>query len=396
MRINFFKEKNKIKLNANLDFDSDNAFSNANHESNNYLNANSDNEYDHYGFEKSKEYTSESTTDKRSIEKHRKKIEKRLSPHERVHKPSHRIGDTRVRSCRTAHSSKCGDRVWQLYFTFKRDIKKSYYLKTLIRKGIPDKLRPDIWPYLLESMVLYLKYPTIYEKCLNSELEQKVLSQIELDIIRTFPHNKNLRNVLHAFAVYKPKINYCQSMNFIAAIALIFLKEELAFWSIVQLIDSDYSHEKINISDYYNNEMRGLRRDIIVIEELIKTKLPVVHARLKEFDVDLSWICSEWLLCLFCTAFPITTTLRIWDCLFYEGDKIIFRITLALFKMNQEKIIELNSLESILLLFKETTKNMVECDRLMYIAFNEIGVLKKKNIRKLRVKADDMIKSGAA
>ncbi|KAI4838266.1 GTPase-activating protein [Plasmodium brasilianum] len=351
MRINFFKEKNKIKLNKNLDFDSDNALSNVNNESNNYLTANSgmlritkrkekkrsnyssmsrsnntnNNEYDHYGFEKNKEFTAESTTDKRALEKHRKKIEKR----------------------------------WKLYFTFKRDIKKSYYLKTLIRKGIPDKLRPDIWPYLLDSMVLYLKYPTIYEKCLNSELEPKYRMNS--------PGLIQLRNVLHAFAVYKPKINYCQSMNFIAAIALIFLKEELSFWSIVQLIDSDYSHEKINISDYYNNEMRGLRRDIIVIEELVRTKLP-----------------------------EITTTLRIWDCLFYEGDKIIFRITLALFKMNQEKLVELNSLESILLLFKETTKNMVECDKLMYIAFNEIGVLKKKSIRKLRLKAEDLIKNGLA
>ncbi|CRH00013.1 GTPase-activating protein, putative [Plasmodium relictum] len=370
MRINFFKEKNKIKIKKNNDCISDNAFSNANNESYNYLTANN-NEYDHYGFEKNKECIVEST-DKRALEKHKKQIERR----------------------------------WQFYLTFKRDIKKNYYLKTLIRKGIPDKLRPDIWPHLLDSMVLCLKYPTIYEKCLNSELEPKVLSQIELDIIRTFPHNKNyrrnspgliqLKNVLRAFAVYKPKINYCQSMNFIAAITLIFLKEELAFWSIIQLIDSDYSHDKINISDYYNNEMRGLRRDIIVIEELIKMKMPEVHSRLKEFDVDISWICSEWLLCLFCTAFPITTTLRIWDCLFYEGDKIIFRITLALFKMNQQKIIELNSLESILLLFKECTKNMVECDKLMYIAFNEIGVLKKKNIKKLRVKAENIIKNTIA
>ncbi|ETW48676.1 hypothetical protein PFMALIP_03215 [Plasmodium falciparum MaliPS096_E11] len=60
-------------------------------------------------------------------------------------------------------------------------------------------------------------------------------------------------------------------------------------------------------SDYYNNEMRGLRRDIIVIEELIRVKLPDVHLRLKEFDVDLSWICSEWLLCLFCTTFKSST-----------------------------------------------------------------------------------------
>ncbi|KOB60056.1 hypothetical protein PFHG_01818 [Plasmodium falciparum HB3] len=300
MRINFFKEKNKIRLNKNLDFDSDIAISNANNESNNYLTANSDNEYDHYGFEKNKEYTQENNDDnKRNLEKYKKKIERR---------------------------------------------------------------------------------------CLNSELESKVLSQIDLDIIRTFPHNKNyrlnspgwvhLKNVLRAFAVYKPKNKLLS-----------------AFWSIVQLIDSDYSHEKINISDYYNNEMRGLRRDIIVIEELIRVKLPDVHLRLKEFDVDLSWICSEWLLCLFCTTFPITTTLRIWDCLFYEGDKIIFRITLALFKLNQQKLCELNSLESILLLFKETTKNMFECDKLMYIAFNEIGVLKKKTIRKLRLKAEDIIKN---
>ncbi|EAA18055.1 hypothetical protein [Plasmodium yoelii yoelii] len=37
MRINFFKEKNKIKLNKNHNFDSDNTFSNENPESNKCL-----------------------------------------------------------------------------------------------------------------------------------------------------------------------------------------------------------------------------------------------------------------------------------------------------------------------------------------------------------------------
>ncbi|CAD2091372.1 GTPase-activating protein, putative [Plasmodium vinckei brucechwatti] len=368
MRINFFKEKNTIILNKNLNFDSDNTFSNENPESNKCLASVSDDEHDHYGFEKNRESNSTKNIDIEALEKRKRKTEKK----------------------------------WEQYFSVKRDIKKNHYLKKLIRKGIPDKFRMNIWPYLLGSVVLYTKYPTIYERCLNSEIEPKVLSQIELDMLRTFPHNKNyqlnahgltkLRNVLRAFAIYKPKINYCQSMNFIAAITLLFLKEELAFWSIVQLIDSDYSHKKINISDYYNHEMRGLRRDIIVIEELIKIKFPNVYAHMKEYDVEVSWICSEWLLCLFCTAFPIATTLRIWDCLFYEGDKIIFRIVLALFKINQEKLIKSNSLESILYLFKESTKNMVESDKLMHIAFKEIGSLKKNKIKKLRMKADDIIK----
>ncbi|EAA18056.1 hypothetical protein [Plasmodium yoelii yoelii] len=376
----------------------------------------SDDEYDHYGFEKSREAISVEDIDKEALEKRKRKIEKKyytflyIKRQKIYYIPIYTY--FRICMCMRIYFREyilfikmliinflCR---WQQYFTVKRDIKKNYYLKKLIRKGIPDKFRMNIWPYLLGSVVLYTKYPTIYERCLNSEIEPKVLSQIELDMLRTFPHNKNyqlnaqgltkLRNVLRAFAIYKPKINYCQSMNFIAAITLLFLKEELAFWSIVQLIDSDYSHKKINISDYYNHEMRGLRRDIIVIEELIKIKFPNIYMHMKEFDVDVSWICSEWLLCLFCTAFPITTTLRIWDCLFYEGDKILFRIVLALFKMNQEKLIKSNSLESILYLFKESTKNMVESDKLMHTAFKEIGSLKKKKIKKLRMKADDIIK----
>lgn len=367
MKINIFKDRHKLKLNKTNECDSENALSVDNNEINNYLTIFSDNEYDHYGFEKNKECSNE-TSDNKDVARDKKYIERR----------------------------------WNVYLSFRKEIKKNFYLKALIRRGIPDKLRPQIWPHLLDSMILYLKYPTVYEKCLNTELEPKIRNQIELDIIRTFPNNKNyqrnsvglvhLKNVLHAFAIYKPKINYCQSMNFVTAITLIFLKEELAFWSIVQLIDSDFSNEKLSISEYYNNGMCGLRRDILVIEELIKMKMPEVHSKLKELEVDMSWICSEWLLCLYCTAFPITTTLRIWDCLFYEGDKILFRIALALFKLNEKKILELHSLEAILFMFKNYTKNMVETDKLMHSAFHGIGVLKKKKIKKLRMVAEDIIK----
>ena len=70
------------------------------------------------------------------------------------------------------------------------------------------------------------------------------------DLPRTFPSNQfmateegqaALGRVLLAFSVHKPKIGYCQSMNYIAALLLIALErnEENAFWVLVSLIDDD-------------------------------------------------------------------------------------------------------------------------------------------------------------
>ena len=41
----------------------------------------------------------------------------------------------------------------------------------------------------------------------------------------------------------------------------------------------------------------------------------------------------SWFSSLFCTALPAETAVRIWDVLFLEGPKILFRVALALFKV---------------------------------------------------------------
>lgn len=48
-----------------------------------------------------------------------------------------------------------------------------------------------------------------------------------------------LRNVLHAFAVRRPEIGYCQSMNFLVATLLLVLDhdEEEAFWVLSRVIE---------------------------------------------------------------------------------------------------------------------------------------------------------------
>lgn len=44
-------------------------------------------------------------------------------------------------------------------------------------------------------------------------------------------------------------------------------------------------------------------------------------------------------LCLFATSVPSETVARIWDALFNEGPKILFRVALALLKLEEEALL---------------------------------------------------------
>ena len=50
------------------------------------------------------------------------------------------------------------------------------------------------------------------------------------------------------------------------------------------------------------------------------------------------------------------TVLRIWDCLFYEGSKVLFRVALTLIRHNQPEILMARSLMDVCECFKSITK----------------------------------------
>lgn len=63
--------------------------------------------------------------------------------------------------------------------------------------------------------------------------------------------------------------------------------------------------------------------------------------------------------------------LRIWDCLFSEGSKIIFRVALTLIKQHQAFILEATSFADICEKFKEITKGsfVMECHTFMQVRY---------------------------
>ena len=112
------------------------------------------------------------------------------------------------------------------------------------------------------------------------------------------------------------------------------MSEERAFWVLAALL------EDILPSDYYSEDMVGGRVDQLVLQSCIAWKIPSVNAVLKESKTTLEPVAAPWFLCLFINTLPLYIVCRIWDCLFWEGNIVLFRIGLSLMKLKAEGILE--------------------------------------------------------
>ena len=75
-----------------------------------------------------------------------------------------------------------------------------------------------------------------------------------------------LRRVLVAFSWYDPVVGYCQGLNRLAAIALLFLEEEDAFWCLVAIV------QHLLPQDYYSRTLLGSQTDQRVLNDLLRTR----------------------------------------------------------------------------------------------------------------------------
>jgi hypothetical protein len=82
---------------------------------------------------------------------------------------------------------------------------------------------------------------------------------------------ESLRRILQAFALHHPAIGYCQSLNFLAGMMLIFMSEEESFWLLITVV------EKLLPPDYYTKSMVGTYVDQFVLAHIIKKYLPNIH-----------------------------------------------------------------------------------------------------------------------
>nr|XP_055216218.1 growth hormone-regulated TBC protein 1 isoform X3 [Gorilla gorilla gorilla] len=271
-------------------------------------------------------------------------------------------------------------------------VPRSRTVKRYVRKGVPLEHRARVWMVLSGAQAQMDQNPGYYHQLLQGERNPRLEDAIRTDLNRTFPDNvkfrkttdpclqRTLYNVLLAYGHHNQGVGYCQGMNFIAGyLILITNNEEESFWLLDALVGRI-------LPDYYSPAMLGLKTDQEVLGELVRAKLPAVGALMERLGVLWTLLVSRWFICLFVDILPVETVLRIWDCLFNEGSKIIFRVALTLIKQHQELILEATSVPDICDKFKQITKGsfVMECHTFMQKIFSEPGSLSMATVAKLR------------
>ncbi|XP_078479143.1 growth hormone-regulated TBC protein 1-A-like [Lampetra planeri] len=145
--------------------------------------------------------------------------------------------------------------------------------------------------------------------------------------------------------------------------------------------------------DYYSTAMMGLKTDQEVLGELVKVKAPAVGQLMDLYPGIWTLVVSRWFICLYIDVLPIETVLRVWDCLFYEGSKVLFRVALTLVLHHQREILRARSLPDVCECFKQITCGAftLDCHNFMQKIFAEPGSLSMVTIGKLRHKCRQQI-----
>ncbi|KAJ4305305.1 hypothetical protein N0V90_000836 [Kalmusia sp. IMI 367209] len=245
------------------------------------------------------------------------------------------------------------------------------------RKGYPPEWRGEMWWFYSgaqsKSRQMSGLYRSLVARVDNGELNKDDREAIERDLDRTFPDNihfrpdpksarfsdggddepsliRDLREVLSAFALNNPGIGYCQSLNFIAGLLLLFLKQDTERAFILLTIITQNHLPGAHARNLANTEVN-------VLMMLIKDYLPKVWASINDADFvnsgpgskahpeskfqrqpTVALSCTSWFMSVFIGVLPIETVLRVWDAFLYEGPRALYRYALAIFKLGESEI----------------------------------------------------------
>ena len=156
-------------------------------------------------------------------------------------------------------------------------------------------------------------------------------------------------------------------MGFIAALFLMLMTEDDAFWCLCKLFDQN--------GDF---QMRGLYLDGLPLlhcryyqfNQLLNKFMPKVYEHIDSFKIMPALYASKWFITIFCYEFPFDFVYRIWDVYLHEGIKFVFRIALALVKVNEAQILKIKQFDEMMKFLQTLHNRIKNIDYLLTKAFD--------------------------
>ncbi|KAB5571585.1 hypothetical protein PHYPO_G00226720 [Pangasianodon hypophthalmus] len=244
-------------------------------------------------------------------------------------------------------------------------------IERFIRIGIPPTLRGRVWKCLLDIEAVQVASDFNYQVCLSEirkplvdlsvseysiisaistlgerenelgsatvgslSVEVALFRQIALDLQRSFPTHRSLMGdtpeaiegqaklfrVLTAYAKYNPQIGYSQGMSYIAAVLLMLLSEEEAFWALVVLLEKPKY-----LSELFDSSLKQIQHQAAGVSAATKAQ-------------EASSI----------PAPGETGLLAIWDLFLLHGMVVVFRAGLTVLQLLESRLMSMTEEAAVL------------------------------------------------
>ncbi|KAJ8002778.1 hypothetical protein DPEC_G00162490 [Dallia pectoralis] len=275
-------------------------------------------------------------------------------------------------------------------------------IERFIRMGIPPSLRGRVWKCLLNIENTRESSVFNYQKCLDeirgplvelgvseygiisaiatlndtendlgynrlssscptnllySTADVTIFRQIALDLQRSFPTHRSLMGespeaiegqaklfrVLIAYAKYNPEIGYSQGMSYIAAVLLMNLSEEEAFWALVVLLEKPKY-----LSELFDLSGKKIQHQAMVFHQFLKHRLPLVSKHIEDVGLSSIHFVIPWFLTLFTSLACWDSVLAIWDLIMLHGFSAVFRTSLTIIQVLESRLLGLTDEAAIL------------------------------------------------
>jgi len=272
----------------------------------------------------------------------------------------------------------------------------------------------------------------------------------------TVPFLTRLHNILVAFFMHRTGVEYCRSVCTMAASLLLVIQdEEKTFWTLSALFSNYVAPEEttieeespvvftdFRITDDNESEDKGdlcraarppnagtfkyfpdsLFRDTATcsyasldgFKGILARKRPQLMSHMRKLEIPVGLIATTWFQSLYLDVLPTETSMRVMDAFVAEGFKVLYRVALALFMMNEQEIMQkvksnskanapsvssdagsqvsmsmsvsvsssaINVPSAVLNLIKQLPKRQVDADALLSYAFCEVGSLPMAMVR---------------
>ncbi|KJH42099.1 TBC domain protein [Dictyocaulus viviparus] len=236
-------------------------------------------------------------------------------------------------------------------------------------QGIPPKIRGQVWSLVIGNE-LHIT-PELYElnctkaacgtfagsksdQCCDNAGQNEYstlhrensLSQIRLDIARTFPslgffqedgpYYGHLMKLLGAYACFRPSVGYLQSMAFIAAVLLLQMDLYPAFVAFANLLNRPLQ------TAFFEFREAEMTKYFVAYDRYMEQELPDLHHHLDKLDVRPDLYLIEWIYTLYAKSLPLDITCRIWDVYLRDGEEFIFQTALGILRMYESQLLTMD------------------------------------------------------